>query len=94
MTRWGAFVVGTVRVLLLAALVMAYTPVWLLPSPHGATVDDFLRDVKAGRAAGISIPPTSGWLDPDDDTTVTWRTGFAASAASAGSCERRGARLR
>lgn len=77
MTRWGVFLVGVVRVSLFAALLMAYVPIWLLPAPHRSTVDDFLRDVDAGRASGISIPPTSGWLDPSDDTTVTWRTGFA-----------------
>ena len=77
MVKWGGIFVGTVRCVFFAVIAAALIPAFVLPGPRPAGVGDFFHDVRDGRASAILIPPTSGWLDPDDDTTVTWRTGFA-----------------
>lgn len=77
MTKWGVILVSTVRCLLFAILAAAFVPAIAIPPPRSGTIEDFLRDVRNGHADAISIPPTSGWLDPSDGTDVTWRTGFA-----------------
>jgi hypothetical protein len=74
---WSGKFWGTVRWLMFAVLLVAFGSTVGSLRPRHATASDFLTDVRNGRAADISIPATSGWMDPDENTTVSWRTGYA-----------------